>query len=168
MSIESDRPFQHSDRLPILIAIMRQCDAAQVQVIGFLVARPRSVLVLSACRTQRRNQTLPHLRRDLLPHRHQILGGNVHRLLPQHAIVADIDRRHRQLQLCANLLVMSHHDPADVHVFSSLLHVHIRAAYFTVVAKGRIDNVRTELNVVETSSGKAMRKKSSSLSAPRF
>src|ERR1700720_3646128 len=41
-------------------------------------------------------------------------------------------------------------------------------AYFAVVANGRIDKVRTELKVVATSSGNAMRRKSSPLSAPRF
>jgi len=74
---------------------------------------------------------LPHLGGNLLPRRHKVFTRQVHRLLPQYAIIAHINSFQSQAQRIANPLVMSGHDPANVHFFSSLLQVHVCLGVFS-------------------------------------
>ena len=107
---------------------MRQGNTSEVQVIGLFVGGPGPVF---RPRSTHRGpgSALAYLRGHLLAHGDEIIRRKAQRVLPQDAIVANIDCLAGSAAVLPNLLIMPGHDAADMHFFSGLLQVDIAVVY---------------------------------------
>src|SRR5215470_14268986 len=81
--IEPHRPLQHADSFLILVTIMGESHAAQVEVVGFFVGGTSATLAGRYVCAECWNQCLPHPGSYLLAHNHQVVGWNAYGFLPE-------------------------------------------------------------------------------------
>src|SRR5215472_13203052 len=135
----SDRERRHAPtwRCPACWgSVLRERNATQVQIVGFLVLGTGTVAAGTGCRAQCGDESEAHSRGDLLVHGEAVGGGDLYLIAPQGAVGIHVDCFQGDCQLTAFGQVVPGDDGADTHGSTSLLEIDAGSVVFAGGGKG--------------------------------